>query len=159
MSGEWSFLATTQPSFKSRFAAGWPKYVKPPLGYPQPTLPQDMYWNPRAGDWFSYTTRDNDVQDRGWPRTDLTGYVVSADTTFDYITPQYLGLPHDEQPFACWDPRRGQWMYVAKRPTPGKDDRAKALTAFLASANTLHESGYIGVHTLAQIQDAIHNEQ
>lgn len=167
MPADWSFLTSTQPTFKSRFVAGWTKYVKPPFGFPQPKLPEDVYWHPRAGGWYTYTTNANDIQDRGWPRTDLTGYVVSAETTFDYITDQYLALPQDEQRYACWDPRRGQWMYIASResngggdgPHHGGEERSKALAAFLASADKLHHDGYIGVHTLSEIQDAVHNEQ
>src|SRR5207249_7106807 len=101
---DWPTRVTMQGSFKDHFEDGWSKYVKLPFAIPPVSPPENVYWNPRAGGWYTYTTRENEIQDRSWcPRTDTSGYAVSAQTTYDHITEQYLSLPQADQPNAFWD--------------------------------------------------------
>lgn len=165
MTVDWTTFVLSGATFKQNFVNGWRRYVKP-SGFPPSTV-QDVYWNPRAGNWYTYSTKGYDVQDKGWPRTDLGGFLVVAESTYDFITQQYLTIQLDSQKYACWDPRRGQWMYIAARngktpsgPVQGNPQaRRKALDAFLASAVSLQENGYIGLATLAELTAIINREQ
>lgn len=150
---------------RQRFEAGWTKYVKPELSFPPVQIPIDVYWDPRKCGWYTYPTNLNDVQDKGWPKVDLSGFLVVPGTTYDHITDQYGTLPHDQQPAACWDPRRAQWMYVWTRgaslaPSPPRSQSEKdaALRKVIAEVDGLYQQGYIGAHVKDEIEALIHGE-
>jgi len=144
-------------SARQKFEEGWSKYVK--QAFSLTPVPLDVYWNPRAPGWFTYTSAANDIQDKGWPKIDLSGFLVPS-SVYDQITDQYLTLTSTAQPFACWDPRRGQWMSVASRkpPTPDKG-KAAALDAVQKAVTKLFNDGFIRQDTLREITNLINNER
>ena len=151
----------TFPTFpathKSAFVAGWSKYVKPNfLGQPGPA---DFYWDPRKGGWYLYPSTVNDVQDKGWPKTDISGILVVPETVYDHISEQYMALPGGEQQFACWDPRRAQWMSVRSRGAGGgSNQKDQALNELLAQVDKAHSQGYLSYGSYQTIRTAITNE-
>lgn len=156
------------PSFetnhgKQNFEAGWTAYVKPPLNFPPTDVPPDMYWNPREGDWRTYTTVVNDIQDKGWPKIELSVFSL-ASNVYDQITNQYVALSPDEQPYACWDPRRGKWMSVAKRqitpnPEPTPISKAAALDEVQAAVHNLFKKDFIRLDALNKIRNLLDAER
>jgi hypothetical protein len=106
-----SFGAT---SHRTNFETGWTKYVKPPL-YPAHPVPPDVFWNPRKGGWYTYTSALFDIQDKALPKVDLSALFETPSNVYDKASDQYNTLPVDVQPAALWDPRRGQWMSVHSR--------------------------------------------
>jgi hypothetical protein len=148
-----------QATFKQNFEAGWTKYVKPGFTVPPQPVPPDVYWDPRKGGWYVYPTTKDDVQDKGWPTVDISGLFVVPSTTFDHITDQYLALSQADQPSACWDPRRAQWMSVKVRTGPGgASAKELALRQLLQQVDTVHGEGYLGWHATDQIENIIRNE-
>jgi hypothetical protein len=156
MSTTWTLAPTT---FKQNFVAGWTKYVKPAFSFPPQAAPPDMYWDPRKGGWYLYPTSTNDVEDKGWPKTDISGVFVVPETTFDHITDQYMALPPAEQPFACWDPRRGQWLAVKGRTAGGATNgKHAALNELIHQVEAVHQKGYLSWGSTETIRHTITNE-
>jgi len=161
-----SDAGATLQTFRQRFEAGWTRYVKPNLSFPRAELPADVYWDPRKGGWYTYPTNINDVGDKGWPKVDIGGFLVVPETIYDKIIDQYMALPRDLQPAACWDPRRAQWMYVWRHgtdaPKPesptGDPQRDTALRHLINQVDNLYEQGWIGVHVKDEIERLIQAE-
>jgi hypothetical protein len=149
-------------SARKKFEDGWDDYVKPRFTFPQTPVPLDVYWNPRAPGWFTYSSAAHDIQDKGWPKIDLSGFLVPS-SVYDQITDQYLTLTSTAQPYACWDPRRGQWMSVASRkplssPSPS-DEKAAALDAVQKAVTKLFHDRFIRQVTLQEITKLLNSER
>jgi len=148
-------------TFKDRFVKGWETYVRPPFSVPPKQSPADFYWNPRAGVWYAYPTSTHDVQDKSWPKTDISrtdtvGVLDNPGKTFEQITDQYMALPVAEQWLACWDPRRAQWMAVRLRGTVGTDDKHAPLNQFLQQLEAVRR--HLGHGSYETIRKAITDE-
>ena len=141
---------------KQAFINGWATYVKPGPPFDPKPAPPDYYWSPGPGTWNAYPASLNIIEDKGWPRTDISGLLEDPGKTFDEVMAQYRAIPHELQHHAYWDPRLAKWMSLTASGRPS--DKQAALGKLLDEVNALHKKGFLSVQGTAKLLETVKDE-
>ena len=113
-----AFEPFLQATYRSNFISGWDQYVEREAGFGFGNPPDNVYWNPRMGQWQTYGADQWRFIDENLPSLGPFNFTTNAGDVFEQITSQWSALPAQQQQSAIWDGRRHRWVLGQRFPEP-----------------------------------------